>query len=275
MDMLDQAQLLDAVRRAVVPRNPEMAWVVDNLLFLHVGGSRLYGTHTPDSDWDVRGVTLAPKSYWVGARTFEQAEAQVPELGLDVVIYDVRKWLHLTVNVNPNVVETLYVPPSSPAVIHSSPAWEWIARRTRPLISRRAHAGYHGYATSQLKKMMVKQSNKTGRREIADAHGFDTKFAMHGFRLARQGIELLRSGTMTFPRPDAAQLRSIRDGIVYQDSETCVADWEREAAELDRALDESCLPEKADYAAYDQLLIDIYDRLVAPGRDTAAGAIAG
>jgi hypothetical protein len=264
MSVLENQHLLDAVRRAIVPRNPEMAWVVDNLLFLHIAGSRLYGTSTGDSDWDVRGVTLAPKSYWVGARTFEQAEAQVPEMGLDVVIYDIRKWLHLTVNVNPNVVETLYVPESGPAVIFSSPAWKWIAARTRPLISRRAHAGYHGYALSQLKKMMVKQANKTGRREIAEAHGYDTKFAMHGFRLARQGAELLRTGAMKFPRPDADQLRNIRDGLVYPDSESCIAAWELEAAQLDRAMEESCLPEKADFAAYDQLLIDIYDRFVAP-----------
>lgn len=255
-------QLWEVVRQAIVPRNPEMKWVMDDLLFLHVGGSRLYGTDTADSDWDVRGVTLAPKSYWVGARTFEQAEAQVPELGLDVVIYDLRKWLRLAVNVNPNVVETLYVDASSGAVIRSAAAWEWIAARARRLISRRAHAGYHGYATSQLKKMMTKQANKTGRREIAEAHGFDTKFAMHGFRLARQGIELLRTGTMTFPRPDREQLRMIRDGKVYQDSQTCIAEWEREAAELDRALAGSCLPEKADFEEYDQLLIDVFDRLV-------------
>lgn len=271
MPTLTADQLLAAVRQAIVPRNPEMTWVIDNLLFLHIGGSRLYGTHTADSDWDVRGVTLAPKSYWVGARRFEQAEAQVPELGLDIVIYDVRKWLHLTVNVNPNVVETLYVPNDSPAVLRATPAWEWIAPRTRPLISRRAHAGYHGYATSQLKKMMVKQANKTGRRELADAHGFDTKFAMHGFRLARQGIELLRTGTMTFPRPDAAHLRRIRDGAVYVDAETCIADWEREAAELDQALPTSCLPDAADFEAYDRLLIDIYERLVAPPGHGRAG----
>jgi hypothetical protein len=264
MSPYSHQQLLEAVRRAIVPRNTEMAWVMDNLLFLHIAGSRLYGTNAVDSDWDVRGVTLAPKSYWVGARSFEQVETQMPEAGLDVVIYDLRKWLHLTVNVNPNVVETLYVPESGPAVICSSPAWEWIAARTRPLISRRAHAGYHGYALSQLKKMMVKQANKTGRTEIARAHGFDTKFAMHGFRLARQGAELLRTGTMTFPRPDAEELRRIRDGLAYQDSETCIADWEREASKLDRALEESCLPEKADFDAYDRLLIDVFDRIVAP-----------
>src|SRR5687767_2292938 len=58
--------LVDAIRRHVLGQNPEQAWVFDNLVFLHIGGSTLYGTDTPDSDLDVRGVTIPPKSYWVG-----------------------------------------------------------------------------------------------------------------------------------------------------------------------------------------------------------------
>jgi hypothetical protein len=259
-------QIIEAVRQAIVPRNPEQAWIVDNLLFLHIGGSRLYGTNTETSDWDIRGITLAPKSYWVGAHKFEQAEAKVPELGMDIVIYDVRKWLHMAVNVNPNVIESLYVTPESPACVKQSWWWWKIRHFTLPLVSKRAHVGYHGYATSQLKKMLTKQNNKTGRREIADAHGFDTKFAMHGFRLARQGAELLRTGKITFPRPDAGHLRAIRNGEVYKDSETCIAYWEREAADLDVALAESILPEKADFQTYNDLIESIYDNMVDPGR---------
>ena len=257
-------QLLAHTRDALIPRNPELGWVLssENLLFLHLSGSRLYGTHTSGSDYDIRGVTVAPKSYWVGARTFEQTQAQIPELGLDIAIYDFRRWLHLTVNVNPNVVETLYVPLDSDVVLQMNRAW-WpeLVARIKPLINRRAHAGYHGYAMSQLKKMLVKQSNKTGRRELTEAHGLDTKFVMHGFRLARQGAELLRTGTMTFPRPDANELRAIRDGRVYHDPETAIAAWEKEAAGLDAALTESVLPAKADFDAQNQLLLDVYDRL--------------
>jgi hypothetical protein len=256
-------QLLNRVTDALVPRNPQLAWIVNpqNLLFLHIAGSRLYGTHNAESDYDIRGVTVAPKSYWVGARTFEQTEAQLPELGLDIVVYDFRKWLHLTANVNPNVVETLYVPLDSDNVIHMNQQWPALVDRIKPLINRRAHAGYHGYATSQLKKMLTKQTNKTGRKELAEAHGLDTKFVMHGFRLARQGAELLRTAHMTFPRPDAAHLRAIRDGQIYRDSETAIADWEKEAAILDAALTESVLPEKPDFQAQNQLLIDVYDQL--------------
>lgn len=251
------------VKDRILSNNPEQSWVWDNLLFLHLAGSRLYGTSSDSSDWDVRGVTLAPKRFWVGAHTFEQMEIQLPESGMDIVIYDFRKWLHLTVNCNPNVIETLYV--TRPEhILHSREPWPSLVPRIKKLISRRTHSGFHGYATSQLKKMMTKQANKTGRREIADAFGFDTKFAMHGFRLAAQGRELLLTGEIQFPRPDAAWLRAVRDGEVYGPTEAdrCIADWEEAASKLDAALERSILPAKADMGAYDDLLIEVFDRWV-------------
>ena len=63
----DHADLLDVIRRHVIAHDPEQSWIVDRLAFLHVGGSTLYGTNTPASDLDMRGVVIAPKSYWVEA----------------------------------------------------------------------------------------------------------------------------------------------------------------------------------------------------------------
>jgi len=259
------APLTDAIRRHVLANNPEQAWVVDRLAFLHVGGSTLYGTNTPASDLDVRGVTVAPKSYWVGARSFEQLEAELPDVNAEVVIYDVRKWLRLAVAVNPNVVETLFVGDDHSCAILSTDLWRFVRSETLPLLNQRAHAGFHGYATSQLKKMMVKQSNKTGRRDIADAFGFDLKFAAHGFRLAAQGAELLRTGWINFPRPDRDRLRAIRFGQVYgpDDMDRCVAGLVEATADLDRAMAETVLPAKVDFERYDRLLTKIYDRHVA------------
>jgi predicted nucleotidyltransferase len=256
-------EISSVVREKIRTNNPEQEWVWDKMLFLHLGGSRLYGTHTQTSDWDVRGVTLAPKQFWVGARSFEHMEFKIAELHMDVVIYDFRKWLHLTVNCNPNVVEALFVDYND-SILESTPLWFKLARDIKRLLSRRAHAGYHGYATSQLKKMMVKQANKTGRRELAEAHGFDTKFAMHAFRLAAQGEELLLTGNMTFPRPDAEHLRAIRDGKVYgpDEAQRCIDDWEKAAARLDAAVEKSVLPPKLDFDAYDALLVDLYDQFV-------------
>lgn len=259
------SQIMATARSLIMGQNPDQEWVLGNLLVLHVGGSRLYGTHNDDSDWDIRGITVPPKDYWVGARKFEQWTCKLPESKLDFTIWDVRKWLSLTAHVNPNVVETLYVVPDSPAVIYWSPDWNWIRDRTMPLINQRAHAAFHGYAISQIKKMVSKQDNKTGRREIVESHGFDTKFVAHGFRLASQGAELIRTGKMTFPRPDAKHLRAIRDGKVYQPNELarCAAEWARVAQELDEAVLDTVLPAKPDFDRHNQLLVDIYDGLVA------------
>jgi hypothetical protein len=131
------AKLVDDIRSMVVSRNPEQAWVLDNAAFLHVGGSTLYGTNTPGSDLDVRGVTIAPKSYWVGARIFEQLECAIPERNVEVVIYDVRKWLRLAVAVNPNVVETLFVDDDSPCTVLTTGRWKHIRGEMLALLNQR------------------------------------------------------------------------------------------------------------------------------------------
>jgi len=264
MNDLAKSNLIDQVRRLVIAQNPDQGWVIDNLAFLHVGGSTLYGTNTADSDVDIRGVTIAPKSFWVGARSFEQLECSIPEQKIEVVIFDVRKWLRLAVAVNPNVVETLFVDDTSPCALLSTGRWQYISSEALALLNQRAHAGYHGYATSQLKKMIVKQSNKSGRREIAEALGFDLKFAAHGFRLARQGAELLRTGKITFPRPDREHLSAIRYGKVYgpEELDRCVADLTAATQELDQAFGETVLPAKADFERYDRLLVYIYENYV-------------
>lgn len=268
------SNLLPEIRRRIVATNPQLHWVIDNLAFLHVGGSTLYGTQSPDSDLDIRGVTIAPKSYWVGARSFEQTELTIPELNIEVVIFDIRKWLRLTVAVNPNVLETLFVDDESEFTLLTTDRWRFIRQEARALMNRRAYAGYHGYTTSQLKKLVVKHGNKTGRRELAEEYGFDLKFAMHGFRLAAQGAELLRTGRIVFPRPDREHLRAIRFSKVYgrDDMDRCVADLTAATEQLACALAESPLPETADFERYDRLLISIYERFVAPGEASGTPA---
>lgn len=43
--------------------------------------------------------------------------------------------------------------------------------------------------------------------------GIDWKAISHAVRVARQAIELLRTGYITFPRPDAAELLAIKQGL--------------------------------------------------------------
>ena len=62
----------------------------------------------------------------------------MPEVNAEVVIYDLRKWLRLTVAVNPNVVETLLVGDDHPCAIVSTAAWRYVRSETLPLLNQQA-----------------------------------------------------------------------------------------------------------------------------------------
>ena len=51
-------------------------WLEHGTIFLTVHGSQAYGTATPTSDIDLKGVAIPPLKYHMGfVHTFEQAEA--------------------------------------------------------------------------------------------------------------------------------------------------------------------------------------------------------
>jgi uncharacterized protein len=52
------------------------------------------------------------------------------------------------------------------------------------------------------------------RKEMEEKFGFDTKAALHAFRLMFEGKELLLTGKITFPLPEAEWLLGIRNGLL-------------------------------------------------------------
>ncbi len=57
-----------------------------------------------------------------------------------------------------------------------------------------------------------KSERNKDRAELEAKFGYDTKHASHLFRLLGEGKELLTTGIITFPRPDAEELMAIRKG---------------------------------------------------------------
>ena len=238
-------------------------WILDNVLFMHVAGSHLYGTNGPSSDIDIRGVVIPPKEYWVGAYKFEQKEMKSVD-GADVVIYDFRKWLKLAYDCNPNIIESVFVEKDSPNVIFWGNWWSHVRQTVIDhLLNQRAYDAFMGYSTAQYKKLVTKYSNKTGRRYISDQHGFDTKFCMHAFRLTYEGTELLTKKNITFPRPEREELLAIRHGQKYKQHEMDKALKGIEIAQtgLRKAKENSVLPIKGDHNVYNRLLIETFDRI--------------
>jgi hypothetical protein len=135
-------------------------------------------------------------------------------------------------------------------------------RELRPaLLSQLAGRGYLGYLRGQKERLLGTRGQKrVNRPELVEAHGFDTKYAMHAARLGYQGLELLETGALTLPMPEPERSRvmAIRTGgRAYEETIAEIEDVERRLAE---ALERTALAPQPDRAAVDSFLVDAYRR---------------
>lgn len=114
-------------------------------------------------------------------------------------------------------------------------------------------------ATRLYEKMLDEYGTRS--RE-AQSGGADWKALYHAVRICEQTIELLETGRITFPRPNAADLVRIRKGEqaperVYERIESGI-----EAIECAQRLSE--LPDEPDREAINKLIRNIHAEIVAP-----------
>jgi len=81
-------------------------WVKHCTIFEFLGGSHAYGLNTETSDEDIRGICIPPEKYWLGLTRFDQADKFQNE---DKVIYNIKKFVELAADCNPNIIEFLYL----------------------------------------------------------------------------------------------------------------------------------------------------------------------
>ena len=119
----------------------------NNIMFLTFGGSYAYGTNTPTSDIDVRGVAFNQKSDFFGMTNFEQ----YIDNATDTTVYGFRKYIELILKCNPNTIEMLGCRPEDYACV-SELGKELIGNR-KMFLSRRAVHSFGGYAVQQLRRL--------------------------------------------------------------------------------------------------------------------------
>ena len=117
------------------------------VIFETLAGSHLYGTNTPESDVDIRGVFIPPKPYFLGFQHIEQQNVG----GDDTVYFEIRKFLKLAVDCNPNIVELLFVPPDKWRI--GTQEWETIYANRKLFLSKKARWTFSGYAIAQLHRI--------------------------------------------------------------------------------------------------------------------------
>jgi uncharacterized protein len=122
-------------------------WLKSNTIFLTRHGSHCYGTNTPESDEDFKGVTIPPKQYFLGGQVFEQAELHDP----DTVIYDIRKFFKLAADCNPSIIEVLWT--DSVDHLAVTELGQKLIDNKDLFISKKAKFTFSGYAVSQMKRI--------------------------------------------------------------------------------------------------------------------------
>ena len=240
-------------------------------------GSTVHGLHHGgQDDRDEMAVYVEPPEYLVGLQRapaiggglygFEHYVERTQPEGvrsgpgdLDLVAYSLRKWTRLALKGHPTILLLLFVPDE--LVLVRTELGEELQALAPAILSQRAGRGYLGYLQGQKERLLGSRGQKrVNRPELVEAHGFDTKYAMHAARLGHQGLELLEHGRLTLPmpEPERTSVMAIRTG--ERSFEEVIAEIDEVQRKLADALERTPLPPAPDRVAVDRFLVDAYRR---------------
>lgn len=127
-------------------------WLPERTIYVTRHGSHAYGTSLPTSDLDLRGICVAPREYYLGfLKTVEQADQHEPDLS----IFELRKFMKLASEANPNVLELLFTDESDRLL--TTPTMDRLFAAREMFLSTKAKHTFSGYAVSQLKRINIHQ----------------------------------------------------------------------------------------------------------------------
>ena len=128
----------------------------EGLISLCWRGSVAHGMYVPKSDpdsiddKDVIGVYVGPLEHYLGfgrRDVYEQWEGE-----WDCVFYELRKFIGLLLNCNPNVLSLLWLKPNG--IIYESALAARLREQRDLFVTKKAFHSFSGYAHAQFKKMI-------------------------------------------------------------------------------------------------------------------------
>lgn len=130
------------------PRSAEQL-MKDGMMVKHYAGSHSYGTAIESSDVDFRGVFCAdPVNILTPFFPIREAEDQLEE---DTKLYELRHFMKLALDCNPNIIETLWV--ALDDVVFSTDAYQHLRSHREQFLSKKIAYTTSGYALAQLKRI--------------------------------------------------------------------------------------------------------------------------
>ena len=197
-----------------------------NMLLVVEVGSTAHGTGLPNGeDFDMIGVKIESPAEVFGVQkavksVMHRTAADGDRSGVgdtDLTVHSLRRFLYLAASGNPSILMCLWSP-----VIQATQLGMELRDLAPAFIGRHVIPKFRGYMQSQTLRLLGVGGGKHGKRgggqrpELIEAHGYDTKYAMHAARLGFQCYELLSTGKLQYPIPgwNGDWLRSVRLGKV-------------------------------------------------------------
>jgi hypothetical protein len=197
-------------------------------------GSRAYGTNIETSDYDWRGICIAPITAYLGLDA--RPTTYMPQQGgQDVQFWEFRQFMFLASHGNPTALEFLY---ADTLLISATPEWQRILERRHLFLTRRFVKAAKGYAYS-----MAEKASPT------------SKDLMQALRLAWTLTDLQTTGELRVRRPDdqVSLLLDTRMSLVDEAEIGYVKDEVRMVPHSD-AFD---LPDEPSVPTVNELMVDI------------------
>jgi uncharacterized protein len=229
-------------------------------------GSQAYGVSSDDSDWDIYGFCIPPKTMvfphlegriaGFGAKppsfdVYQQHHVKSGGRNYDLSVYSIVRYFSLCMENNPNMIDSLFVPVR--CRLHTTPLSNLVIDHRRAFLHKGCWHKFKGYAYSQMHKMKIKAPEGGRRAEDITTHGYDTKFAYHVVRLLDECEQILTTGDLSLEQ-NREQLKSIRRGEWSQ--ERITAHFEQKEKDLESVYSASTLPWGPDEEALRKLLLE-------------------
>lgn len=232
-------------------------------ILLAYRGSIAHGMYVPPKnptsidDKDLMGVCIPPIDYYWGLETFgSNGTKEIKQDEWDIVVYELRKFVHLLSQGNPNVLSLLWLAPNY--YVYVSSAAQLLINNRQLFVGKHVYHSFSGYAHSQLHRMThnaFQGHMGDKRRQLVEKFGYDTKNAAHLIRLLRMGTEFLIEGELHVLREDAKQLLEIKRGEWSLDEVMKEADFWFDASR--QAYINSKLPNQVDKEVISDLCVEI------------------
>ena len=144
-------------------------------IFIARTGSHLYGLNTPQSDEDFVGVFIPNKKYLLGFQNIDEVDCSIvskDESGkntkeaIDIKMYALPKFLKLASDVNPNIVELLFINDENILLLEDE--YKIFMDNYHLFINQRVKYTFKGYAHQQFKKGILKAQNYKELKNILE-----------------------------------------------------------------------------------------------------------